>query len=72
MVQGALVNSGVEIKVVNIDARPGEARETLADNTNARDILDWEPNIDFDDGVDDLKFYFFDNLDLLKKGVYNF
>ncbi len=36
---------------VNIDPRPGEARETLADIERARLLLDWEPKIDLEDYI---------------------
>jgi len=32
-------------KSINIPPRPGEARETLADNSKARQILGWQPTI---------------------------
>lgn len=35
--------------------RQGEARETLADNSRARDLLGWQPEIDFATGIAELK-----------------
>ena len=37
---------------VFIDARPGEARETLADNTKAKTLLGWDPAQRFEDWVE--------------------
>ena len=34
-----------------IDARPGEARITLADNTKIRDTLGWQPTVQLEDWV---------------------
>lgn len=42
-------------KHVHIDARPGEARETLADNTKAKTLLNWNPSIKFEDWVNQNK-----------------
>ena len=38
-----------------IPIRPGEAKETLADNTHARLLLGWKPHIRFQDGIHALK-----------------
>ena len=35
--------------------RAGEARETLADNSRARSLLNWEPSVAFSDGIAELK-----------------
>ena len=42
----------VEGKHSFIDARPGEARETLADNTKAKTLLGWNPAQRFEDWVE--------------------
>ncbi|OGZ97797.1 MAG: hypothetical protein A2679_03255 [Candidatus Sungbacteria bacterium RIFCSPHIGHO2_01_FULL_54_26] len=36
-------------------ARQGEVKETLADNTRARELLGWSPQISFEAGIADLK-----------------
>jgi UDP-glucose 4-epimerase len=41
----------VEGEYIHIDARPGEARETLADNTKAKAMLNWSPTQIFEDWV---------------------
>ena len=38
-----------------IEPRQGEVRETLADNTKAKQLLNWEPRIDFMEGIGELK-----------------
>ena len=38
-----------------IEPRRGEVRETLADNTKARELLAWEPKISFEEGIAELK-----------------
>ena len=35
--------------------RQGETKETLADNTKAKELLGWEPQIAFEDGIAELK-----------------
>jgi len=41
-------------KVENIPARI-EPKDTLADNSKARKILGWEPTVDIEDGIEELK-----------------
>ena len=36
---------------IHIDSRPGEARDTLADNTKAKTLLNWDPSQKFEDWV---------------------
>ncbi len=36
-------------------ARQGETQETLADNTKAKELLDWEPKVSFEEGMAELK-----------------
>ncbi len=38
----------------NIPQRPGEARDTLADNSKAKKLLNWEPSIDLQEGIKEL------------------
>lgn len=38
-----------------IEPRQGEVRETLADNTKAKELLAWEPAISFEEGIAELK-----------------
>lgn len=40
---------------VFIEPRQGEAAETLADNKRARDLIGWQPEIGFEDGIAGLK-----------------
>ncbi len=37
------------------DPRKGEVFETLADITKAKELLGWEPNVSFEDGIKELK-----------------
>lgn len=39
---------------VNLPARPGDARDTLADNTEARRTLGWKPEVKFEDGLSEV------------------
>lgn len=52
------VNELVKImggKSIKIDPRPGDPRFSGADNTKARELLDWTPKIRLEDGVKELK-----------------
>lgn len=42
-------------KTVDLPERLGECRETLADNTKAKDYLNWEPTIDIKDWIIEYK-----------------
>lgn len=44
-------------KTVNIPARPAEARVTLADNTKAREVLGWKPEVNLLQGLEVLDMY---------------
>ena len=39
---------------IHIDERPGECRETLADNNKAKQILGWNPEITLEMYLNDL------------------
>jgi len=39
---------------VNLPPRPGDARHTLADNSEAQRVLGWRPEVSFEDGLADL------------------
>jgi UDP-glucose 4-epimerase len=39
---------------VNLPARPGDARHTLADNSEAQRLLGWRPEVKFEDGLAEL------------------
>ena len=38
-----------------VPPRPGDAKDTWGDNTKARELLDWEPSIQLEDGIAELK-----------------
>jgi len=39
---------------VNLPPRPGDARHTLADNSEAQRVLGWRPEVSFEDGLAEL------------------
>jgi nucleoside-diphosphate-sugar epimerase len=39
---------------VNLPARPGDARHTLADNSEVQRVLGWRPEVSFEDGLAEL------------------
>jgi UDP-glucose 4-epimerase len=41
--------------VIHINPRPGECRETLADNTKAKENINWSPKVSLIDGIEKLK-----------------
>lgn len=43
---------------VFIEPRMGEVRETLADIKKAKDLLNWEPKISFEAGIEELKGFY--------------
>ncbi len=43
----------IDGEYIHIDPRPGEARETLADNSKAKRLLGWNPKMIFEDWVRD-------------------
>jgi UDP-glucose 4-epimerase len=42
---------GTELKPVFSDPRPGDVRDSLADISLARELLSYEPTVDFDEGL---------------------
>jgi nucleoside-diphosphate-sugar epimerase len=46
---GAL--SGKELEAIHTDPRPGDVRHSLADISKAREVLGYDPAIDFDEGL---------------------
>lgn len=40
-----------KLKPEHIDARPGEMRRSIGDATKAKKLLNWEPKMDFEEGV---------------------
>lgn len=72
MVADSVMKNGIEPNITFIPARQGESRETLADYSKAKQLLGWEPMVDLDDGVSDLKNYFLNNVDKIKEGKFNF
>lgn len=69
IVRNTLKTSGKESQVTYVPKRVGEAQVSLADNTFAKQLLDWEPMVDLENGCDDLKQYYWDNVEKLKSGV---
>lgn len=67
-----LENLATQIGTTNIPSRLAEARESLADITLAKTILEWEPKIDLKDGIEKTKIYYIKkfNLSLLKDKKY--
>jgi len=45
-------------KVVHVPPRPGEVQDTLADNSLAKKLLGWQPEVDIEEGVKELKKLF--------------
>jgi len=43
--------AGKEIEAVHVDPRPGDVRHSLADISKAREILGFEPAVDFEEGL---------------------
>jgi UDP-glucose 4-epimerase len=43
--------AGREVEAVHTDPRPGDVRHSLADVSKAREILGYEPAVDFDEGL---------------------
>ena len=39
---------------IHLPARPGDARDTLADNRRAREVLGWRPSVDTEEGLAEL------------------
>ena len=48
------IASLISNKVVYIPSRPGEAQDTLADNSRARELLGWEPEVSLEQGIQEL------------------
>jgi len=49
------IASLISKKVVHISSRQAEVRDTLADNTKAKKLLGWQPTIDIEEGLRELK-----------------
>lgn len=47
-----------DIKIVHIPARIGESRETLASVKLAKKLLNWEPSVSLEEGIERLKPYY--------------
>lgn len=52
------IAAGISEKVVHIPSRPGEVQDTLADNRLAKKLLGWWPEVDIEEGVEELKKLF--------------
>jgi UDP-glucose 4-epimerase len=48
------------IKVVHIPPRQGESVETLADNSKAKELIEWSPSVSLDEGIEALRVYYID------------
>jgi UDP-glucose 4-epimerase len=42
---------GMNVQPIHDPARPGDVRESMADITLARALLDYEPQVDFEEGL---------------------
>ena len=42
---------GTDVKPIHTDPRPGDIRESLADCSRARELLGYEPNVGFEEGL---------------------
>ena len=51
-----------------VPERAGETKATLADISLARQILDWEPSVSLEQGIQVLKNYYSDRADQIRKG----
>lgn len=49
------IASLISKKTINISLRPGEVKDTLADNSKAKKLLDWQPEISLEEGIEELK-----------------
>jgi len=52
---------------IYLPERIGETQETLADNTRAKELLKWTPNVYLAEGINDLVKYYSDNIEELSK-----
>lgn len=48
----------IEGDFISVDPRPGDVRYTRADNSKAKNLLGWEPEIKLEDGIKELKKFF--------------
>ena len=51
----------------NLPERIGETKETLADNNLAKNILGWIPEIGIESGMEDMAYYYLNNLEKFKE-----
>src|SRR3990167_492393 len=54
IIQEELLNFEIESKIEIIPKRPGEAKETLANINKAKRLLNWEPKISLEEGIQKL------------------
>jgi len=72
-VRECLAKAGkTKVTTAYVPERIGESEATLADNTLAKQILEWQPYIDFDDGVEDLCSYFLNNIEKVEQNNFVF
>lgn len=60
MVLDSLHKDGLSpnIKIIHTEARPGEARETLADISLAKEYLEWIPQVSLEEGIERIKPFY--------------
>jgi len=49
------IASMISDNIINIPARPGEVQDTLADNSLAKKLLNWQPEISLEKGIRELE-----------------
>lgn len=72
MIKSLMASSNIVVEVAHVSERSKEVRETLANNSRARNTLGWEPTVDIKNGIDDLKGYYLNNQSLIHKKIFDF
>jgi len=52
------ISNMISEHAINIEPRPGECRDTLADNRKARENIGWTPKVSLIDGIEKLKYLY--------------
>lgn len=75
LVEKIIKISGSDAKVVSMSDRirpdASEVMELVSDNSLAREVLDWKPEISLDDGLKKTYEYIEKNIERYKPGIYN-